>query len=200
MQASKALQEGDWEKCRDLIQSIKIWSLMPEAQSVKEMLAKRIQEEGLRTYLFTYAPHYSTLSLSLLSSTFSLTIRSVTSIISKMIWNEELSASLDQSSGVIVFHRIEATKTQQLAQSLADKLGALIEQNEKALDAKLGANTTWNERADGTKQEKRANDQTAERRRNGERKGGTATRSTRGRGARFAQGLGQAAPRTRLAA
>ena len=40
MQASRALQEGDWEKCRELIQSIKIWSLMPEATSVKEMLAK----------------------------------------------------------------------------------------------------------------------------------------------------------------
>jgi translation initiation factor 3 subunit C len=40
MQASKALQDGEWEKCRDLIQSIKIWSLMPEAASVKEMLAK----------------------------------------------------------------------------------------------------------------------------------------------------------------
>lgn len=40
MQASKALQEGDWEKCRDLIQSIKIWNLMPEAASVREMLAK----------------------------------------------------------------------------------------------------------------------------------------------------------------
>ena len=40
MQASKALQDGEWEKCRDLIQSIKIWSLMPEAQSVKEMLAR----------------------------------------------------------------------------------------------------------------------------------------------------------------
>jgi translation initiation factor 3 subunit C len=40
MQASKALQDGEWEKCRDLIQSIKIWSLMPESASVKEMLAK----------------------------------------------------------------------------------------------------------------------------------------------------------------
>jgi len=42
MQASKALQDGEWEKCRDLIQSIKIWSLMPEAVSVKEMLAKYV--------------------------------------------------------------------------------------------------------------------------------------------------------------
>lgn len=40
MQASKALQDGEWEKCRDLIQSIKIWGLMPEAASVKEMLSK----------------------------------------------------------------------------------------------------------------------------------------------------------------
>lgn len=40
MQASKALQDGEWEKCRDLIQSIKIWSLMPESASVKDMLAK----------------------------------------------------------------------------------------------------------------------------------------------------------------
>lgn len=40
MQASKALQDGEWEQCRDLIQSIKIWGLMPEATAVKEMLAK----------------------------------------------------------------------------------------------------------------------------------------------------------------
>jgi translation initiation factor 3 subunit C len=42
MQASRALQDGQWEKCRDLIQSIKIWSLMPECASVKEMLAKYV--------------------------------------------------------------------------------------------------------------------------------------------------------------
>lgn len=40
MQASKALQDGRWEQCRDLIQGIKIWDLMPEVESVKEMLAK----------------------------------------------------------------------------------------------------------------------------------------------------------------
>lgn len=40
MQASRALQEGDWQSCRDLVQSIKIWALMPEATKVKDMLAK----------------------------------------------------------------------------------------------------------------------------------------------------------------
>ncbi|KAI0058056.1 eukaryotic translation initiation factor 3 subunit 8 [Artomyces pyxidatus] len=196
MQASKALQNGQWEQCRDLVQDIKIWSLMPEAAAVKEMLAKRIQEEGLRTYLFTFAPHYKTLSLSLLSRTFSLSPRAVNSIVSRMIWTEELPASLDQSAGVIVFHRVELTRPQQLAQTLAEKVAALVEQNEKALDFRLGGTTGWGDRADGAKGEKRG-EQTQERRGRGERRGG-ATRGARGgRGARFSQGLGSQMARTR---
>ncbi|KAH9041145.1 eukaryotic translation initiation factor 3 subunit 8 [Lactarius hengduanensis] len=190
MQASKALQHGQWEQCRDLIQDIKIWSLMPEATSVKEMLAKRIQEEGLRTYLFAFAPHYKTLSLALLERTFSLDRRAVNSIVSRMIWTEELPASLDQSAGVIVFHRIEPTRPQQLAQILAEKVGAMVEQNEKALDIRLGGASSWGDRADGLKGDKRG-EQTQERRGRGERRGGGARGGTRGgRGARFAQGLG----------
>lgn len=186
MQASKALQDGEWEKCRDLIQGIKIWSLMPEVNSVKEMLAKRIQEQGLRTYLFTYAPYYSTLSLSLLSRTFSLPLRAVTSIISKMIWNEELAASLDQFMGVVVFHRIEHSRPQQLATIISEKISTMLEQNEKALDAKLGNVSGWGDRADA-KGEKRG-EQTQERR--GNRTRGVLRGGTRGRGSRFAQGLG----------
>jgi translation initiation factor 3 subunit C len=183
MQASKALQDGEWEKCRDLIQNIKIWSLMPEEKTVKEMLARcvqknvssqqnwltlrhssRIQEEGLRTYLFTYSPYYTTLSLEMLARTFSLPLRTVTSIVSKMIWNEELAASLDQATGVVAFHRVELTRAQQLAQSLADKVGSMVEQSEKALDSKVGgASGTWGDRADKDQR----GDQTQERNRRG---------------------------------
>ncbi|KAI1795496.1 eukaryotic translation initiation factor 3 subunit 8 [Ganoderma leucocontextum] len=190
MQASKALQNGEWEKCRDLIQSIKIWSLMPECAAVKEMLAKRIQEDGLRTYLFTYAPHYRTLSLALLAKTFSLPLRTVTSLVSKMIWSEELQAALDQAAGVVVFNRVDLTRTQQLAQTLADKVNAMVEQNEKALDQKLGISSGWGDRADGGKGDKRG-EQTQERSRRGDRTRGGARGGARGgRGARFAQGLG----------
>ncbi|KIK03540.1 hypothetical protein K443DRAFT_676715 [Laccaria amethystina LaAM-08-1] len=193
MQASKALQDGEWGTCRDLIQSIKIWSLMPEAAAVKEMLAKRIQEQGLRTYLFTYAPHYSTLSLSLLSRTFSLPLRTVSSIVSKMIWNEELSASLDQSGGIVLFHRIDLSRPQQLAQVIAEKAAAMVDQNEKALDVKMGGTGGWGERTDGSKGEKRG-EQTQERRGRGERTRGARGGSRGGRGTRFSQGLGNQMP------
>ncbi|KIY74300.1 eukaryotic translation initiation factor 3 subunit 8 [Cylindrobasidium torrendii FP15055 ss-10] len=189
MQASKALQDGEWEKCRDLVQSIKIWSLLPDATAVKDMLAKRIQEQGLRTFLFTYSTHYSTLSLSVLARTFSLPERSVTSIVSKMIWTEELSASLDQSGGVVVFHRVELSKPQHLAQIIADKLGQMVEQNEKTLDLKMGGSGGWGDRADGGKGEKRGEQQQERRGGRTERRGG-ARGAARGRGGRFAQGLG----------
>jgi translation initiation factor 3 subunit C len=178
---------------------------------------RRIQEEGLRTYLFTFAPHYKTLSLSLLERTFSLDRRAVNSLVSRMIWTEELPASLDQSAGVIVFHRVELTRPQQLAQSLAEKIGTMIEQNEKALDIRLGGASAWGERADGLKGDKRG-EQAQERRGRGERRGGANARSKYkaplkcpprkdshalspgsrgGRGARFAQGLGSQMAKTR---
>lgn len=133
---------------------------------------RRIQEEGLRTYLFTYAPYYSSLSLSLLSRTFDLEVRAVTSIISRMIWNEELSASLDQAAGVVVFHKIELTRTQQLAQVLADKANAMVEQNEKILDNKLGGSSGWGDRGEGGKGDKR--EQVQERRGRTGARGGTS--------------------------
>lgn len=87
-----------------------------------------------------------------------------------MIWNEELSASFDQAAGVIVFHRIELSRTQQLAQVLADKVSALVDQNEKSLDIKLGGSTGWGDRAEGAKGDKR--EQVQERR--GGRRGGSS--------------------------
>jgi translation initiation factor 3 subunit C len=92
-----------------------------------------------------------------------------------MIWTEELPASLDQSAGVIVFHRIELTRPQQLAQILAEKVGAMVEQNEKALDVRLGGVTTWGDRVDGMKGDKRG-EQAQERRGRGERRGGVRAR------------------------
>lgn len=179
--------------------------------TIAQLFVRRIQEQGLRTYLFTYAPHYSTLSLSLLSRTFSLPLRTVTSIVSKMIWNEELSASLDQSGGVVVFQRIEVSRSQQLAAVIADKVAAMVDQNEKALDIKMGGTGGWGERNDGNKNEKRG-EQTQERRGRGERTRGARGMSpfsfpffsavvsshikggARGRGARFSQGLGNQMP------
>lgn len=135
MQASKALAAGEWRKSADFISAIKIWDLMKDPPAIKTMLESQIQEEGLRTYLFTYAPFYDTLSLSTLSDMFSLPERKAAAIVSSMISHEELAAALDRVGATIVFRKgVELSRLQSLALTLSDKASGLIESNERTLE------------------------------------------------------------------
>ncbi|OZJ02772.1 hypothetical protein BZG36_03483 [Bifiguratus adelaidae] len=136
MGAARALASGEWRKAKELMIAIKIWDLIPGNDKIKEMLAKKIQEEGLRTYIFTYASYYSTLGFQQLSDMFDLPINQVSSIISKMIWNEEVAASLDQIQQCVVLHQVELSKVQELSLQFADKAAALVEHNERILEQK----------------------------------------------------------------
>ncbi|KAF9142304.1 Translation initiation factor 3 subunit c [Mortierella sp. GBA39] len=136
MGAAKALSNGEWQKSVELINAIKIWELMPEALKIKEMLGRKIQEEALRTYLFTNASHYSSVGLDQLAKMFDLPLPSVISIVSKMVWNEELSASIDQVSNVVVLHHVQPSKVQSLALAFAEKAAGFVEGNEKLLELK----------------------------------------------------------------
>uniref|UniRef100_H3DCM4 Eukaryotic translation initiation factor 3 subunit C n=1 Tax=Tetraodon nigroviridis TaxID=99883 RepID=H3DCM4_TETNG len=140
--ASKAMKMGDWRTCHSFIinekMNSKVWDLFPETQRVQEMLVRKIQEESLRTYLFTYSSVYDSISMETLSEMFQLEIPTVHSIISKMIINEELMASLDQPTQTVVMHRTEPTSLQNMALQLAEKLGSLVENNERVFDLKQG--------------------------------------------------------------
>jgi translation initiation factor 3 subunit C len=187
IKASKALEAGEWERCRDLILSAKIWTLLDNVDDVKDMLARKIQEEGLRTYLFTYAPYYASLSLAHLADMFSLPQQTVTSIISRMIYTDEIAASLDQIDQVVVFHRVEQTEVQRLAQQLAERCVGLVEQNEKQLDVKLGSAPGADRSGprDGA-----ADGRPRQERRGGGARGGGRGRGFAGRGRGFNSGLG----------
>lgn len=114
------------------------------------MLSAQIQEEGLRTYLFTYAPYYDTLSVSRLSSMFDLSDRKVAAIVSKMISHEELAAALDQVSSSIIFRKgVELSRLQSLALSLSDKASGLIESNERTLETRTQGTANAFERQGG---------------------------------------------------
>ncbi|PBP17569.1 eukaryotic translation initiation factor 3 subunit [Diplocarpon rosae] len=150
MQASKALAAGEWKKAAEFIHSIKIWELMAKPDSIKDMLSAQIQEEGLRTYLFTYAPYYDTLSVGTLSSMFELSERKVAAIVSKMISHEELAAALDQVNSSIIFRKgVELSRLQSLALTLSDKASGLIESNERTLETRTQGTANAFERQGG---------------------------------------------------
>ncbi|KAJ4376430.1 Translation initiation factor 3 subunit c [Neocucurbitaria cava] len=150
MQASKALSAGEWKKAAEFINSIKIWELIANAEKIKEMLSAQIQEEGLRTYLFTYAPFYDTLAISTLAGMFELSERKVSAVVSKMISHEELAAALDQVNSAIIFRKgVELSRLQTLALSLSDKASGLIESNEKTLEQRTQGTANAFERQGG---------------------------------------------------
>lgn len=150
MQASKALAAGEWKKATNFIHSIKIWELMPNTEDIKTLLAKQIQEEGLRTYLFTYAPFYDTLAVETLSTMFELETRKVSAVVSKMISHEELAAALDQVTETVIFRKgVELSRLQSLALTLSDKASSLIETNERTLEHRTQGSSNAFERQGG---------------------------------------------------
>ena len=140
--AAKAMRSGNWQACANFIvnkkMNTKVWDLFYEADRVRDMLVRFIKEESMRTYLFTYSNVYRSLSIPSLAQMYELPVQKVHSLISKMIINEELMASLDDPTETVVMHRSEPSRLQALAMQFVDKVTNLVDVNEKIFDMKQG--------------------------------------------------------------
>ncbi|KEP62586.1 UNVERIFIED_CONTAM: eukaryotic initiation factor-3, subunit 8, putative [Hammondia hammondi] len=136
MAATKALQKGDWKECCRFIFSLGIWEKLMNATEIQEMLKLKVKQEAMRTYIFTYLTLYDSFSISQLCGMFELPESTVHSIVSKMMINEEIHASWDESSQFILISRVERTRLQQLASTLTENVNNAVEQNELTLNMK----------------------------------------------------------------
>jgi translation initiation factor 3 subunit C len=139
--AAKNLRQGDWkDACKLLFEEIKVWKLFPNfEQSIKKMLTKKMKEESLRTYLLTYCVHYDSIKSDFLCNVFELSENEVSSLVTKMMMNNEIKASWDQPTSSIILHKVEPTHLQALSLRVAESTGKLVESNERTLDKLTGS-------------------------------------------------------------
>jgi translation initiation factor 3 subunit C len=145
MRAAKSLMKGDWKKCVTYLANLDVWALVPSDMTgvsakdqIATMLTNKIKLEGLRTYLYAFAAQYDSLSLSQLCGMFEMSKNEVHSVVSKMMINRDLYASWDQPTETIVLRKVEPSNLQILAYQFAEKTAALVEANERLLDAQHG--------------------------------------------------------------
>ncbi|OEH75606.1 eukaryotic translation initiation factor 3 subunit C [Cyclospora cayetanensis] len=136
MAATKALQRGDWSECARYLWTLTIWEKMINKEHIQEMLLQKIKAEAMRTYIFTFLSLYDSFAIGQLASMFDLSLNAVHSIVSKMMINEEIHASWDETSQFILISRVKHTRLQQLALTLAENITNAVEQNELTLNMK----------------------------------------------------------------
>eukprot|EP00708_Paratrimastix_pyriformis_P002024 GAFH01000762.1.p2 GENE.GAFH01000762.1~~GAFH01000762.1.p2 ORF type:complete len:958 (-),score=487.53 GAFH01000762.1:395-3268(-) len=136
--AARCMLDGDWKRASELILGLPAWSMLPHPEEVKAMVSRKVQEEGMRTYLLQASAFYDGLAIDRLVAMFEMEPARAHALASKMMINEEIRASWDSTSATILFHRLEPSRLQQLALQLAEKCSVLVENNEKLLEVKLG--------------------------------------------------------------
>jgi translation initiation factor 3 subunit C len=151
--AAKLLAQGSWRKSAELLVGLPVWDLFPGSnvsQRVKAMIQHKIQVEALRTYLLAFSSEYDSVSLARLMETFELDDKTVHSVVSKMMINEELQGAWDQSSQAIVLYKTERSALQNLAVQYSDKLSQIVENNERMMDLRSGTGKEeWGNRRGG---------------------------------------------------
>jgi len=95
------------------------------------MIGKQIQEQALRTYLFSYAQYYDSIHIAQLASMFEIELPLAHSIVSNMMRSAELQASFDQPSGAIIVQCQDTSQLQNLALNFAEKANMLLDNNEQ---------------------------------------------------------------------
>ncbi len=131
--AAKALANGQWLNCLNLVLKAKLWDLFPSSESIKSMLERKIKEAGFCTFILAFGPSYSSLSLTYLAASFDMPENLVCSIISRLVQEHGLPARIEH--GFLLWSvEIEISPLQELILQLKDKVNVLSERNRECLE------------------------------------------------------------------
>jgi translation initiation factor 3 subunit C len=188
MAATRALRQGEWERCSELLMRLRMWSVLQPvvAAHVQRLIQIQVKETALETYLISYSPYFTSISASTLTQMFQLSHAQVFKVASTLILQEQLAGAWDQPLEVILMQQGPPSRLQRAALSYSEKVAALVDQNERMLDGRHGYqpfNKGRGQRDDNKKRE--GGDDHEDRRRDDGKRGYRSNWVHRGRSQRF---------------
>lgn len=154
MAATKSILAGDWQRAVDLLTGLEVWNLIPGdgGEKAKVMLRQRLKEEAVRTFMLLNGANYESLSLEHICMMFDVEQNSTRRIISRMIFDREISAAWESPADILVMYKADSTALQSLAFTVSEKVGYMLESNERMLDPLVGLygyKDDWNDQRRG---------------------------------------------------
>jgi len=88
--ATHALVQADWRRCCEVLFNAarmerRVWAQCRDVDQLKETVRRRIKEEALKIYLYSYSPLYKSFSVELLAARFDMKESAVAAVVNKMI-------------------------------------------------------------------------------------------------------------------
>ena len=136
--AARALQNAQADEAYNFILQLRCWEVYPDPENVKQILEKNIREVALQTFLLKNSGSFASVSVEFLAKTVGLSEKSVHTVVSRMMINEELHSCWHQPSGTVVMHQSEANKLQSLVLQYADKVETFVAENERTFENRTG--------------------------------------------------------------
>ena len=138
--ATNAILIGDWRKASDYILGLDVWRYIPNegGDKIKELLRNRIKEEAVRTYLLINSDYYDSVNINYLCHMFDMEESLARKMISRMIFNKDISAAWDNPSNILIIYKLDPSPIQTLSQTVVEKVSLLMESNERILDPLVG--------------------------------------------------------------
>jgi translation initiation factor 3 subunit C len=134
--AARNMAKAEWESVCDLVRSIKIWCFMPDFDSsVYPMLVEKIKAASLCTFVFALGASFTSLGLDYLGELFELPRDKIVELVSSMIRESGITATLDESSSFLLWKSdAELSRVQATALHLAEKVQVLVDRNDETSD------------------------------------------------------------------
>lgn len=133
--AAKALSNGNWRECEKYIMTISIWEQLPNPEAIKMMLKHKIRESGLYSFMYSTGSCYTSLSVERLSKELDLSISLIVRIVSRLIGDFGVPASLSTDNKFIIWSpEADLSPTREAILILKDKIALLEERNNETSD------------------------------------------------------------------